>query len=348
MVDKNWSEGLLGNPLFMMGLGGLGNSKNPFGGMMGGLLAQNQYQQNGLNRASQAEMHDLKMAQIRQQMELAGRPAERKITNDVNGYPRYQNTGERVYPNAGDKAIKPAAMPGAVQRYQFAVSQGFDGSFVDYQTQMKKAGASTVNLNDSGQARIVTDAEKVRMNLDPKQTFVWNSKGMPTAIKSSSFTADQLQSSTFADQMEQAETRLSEITGAGFDPASLQQKISTNVTGGNYLLDGDAQVYQQAKENWVRAKLRKESGAVIGADEMASEFKTFFPQPGDTPEVIAAKKNARAVATRGMITMSGGHYKGIGAYDKKDAKPEPEAEIEEVKEINGVRYMKKNGEWFTE
>lgn len=49
----------------------------------------------------------------------------------------------------------------------------------------------------------------------------------------------------------------------------------------------------QAQRDWVRAKLRKESGAVIGADEMAAEILTYFPQVGEGPEVVAQKAEAR-------------------------------------------------------
>jgi len=166
---KEFTEGLLGNPMFLMGLAGLANQKNPAQGWMQGLLTHNQYQQNGLNRASQAEMHDLKMEQIRQQMELAGRPAERKITNDVNGYPRYQNTGERVYPNAGDKTVKPAAIPGAIQGYDLAVKQGFKGSFIDHQTALKRAGRNNINVN-TGEVKLPTDQEILRGDILDRAT----------------------------------------------------------------------------------------------------------------------------------------------------------------------------------
>lgn len=49
----------------------------------------------------------------------------------------------------------------------------------------------------------------------------------------------------------------------------------------------------QAQRDWVRAKLRKESGAVIGADEMAAEILTYFPQVGEGPEIVAQKAEAR-------------------------------------------------------
>lgn len=60
------------------------------------------------------------------------------------------------------------------------------------------------------------------------------------------------------------------------------------------------QLYRQAQENWVTANLRKESGAVIGAEEMQNEIVKYFPQLGEGPEVIAQKADARRIAEEGM------------------------------------------------
>jgi hypothetical protein len=71
----------------------------------------------------------------------------------------------------------------------------------------------------------------------------------------------------------------------------------------------EQQKYKQAADNWIRANLRKESGAVIGADEMAAEYATYFPQPGDTPEVIAQKAEARRITTDAMKQNAGPVYR---------------------------------------
>ena len=68
------------------------------------------------------------------------------------------------------------------------------------------------------------------------------------------------------------------------------------------------QLYRQAQENWVRANLRKESGAVIGEGEMKDEIRTYFPQPGDKPEQIAQKQLARQVTQQAMKTAAGASY----------------------------------------
>jgi hypothetical protein len=67
----------------------------------------------------------------------------------------------------------------------------------------------------------------------------------------------------------------------------------------------EVQKYRQAQEDWVRAKLRKESGAVIGKEEMDQEIKTYFPQPGDKQGTIEQKRQSRLNAQRQMEIMSG-------------------------------------------
>jgi hypothetical protein len=70
----------------------------------------------------------------------------------------------------------------------------------------------------------------------------------------------------------------------------------------------DTQKYDQAAQDWIRAKLRKESGAAIGKDEMVQEYNTYFPQVGDSAEKLAQKTEARRVATLGMQKSAGKAY----------------------------------------
>ena len=81
----------------------------------------------------------------------------------------------------------------------------------------------------------------------------------------------------------------------------------------------EQQKFEQAQRDWVRSKLRKESGAVIGEQEMKDEIRTYFPQPGDTPEVIAQKEQARQVAIQAMRDAAGPALgKTPAAQPKKD------------------------------
>jgi hypothetical protein len=71
------------------------------------------------------------------------------------------------------------------------------------------------------------------------------------------------------------------------------------------------QQYRQAQENWVRANLRLESGAVIGAKEMEDEITTYFPQPNDKPETIAQKAQARRDTQLAVAVRAGPAYKQV-------------------------------------
>jgi hypothetical protein len=70
-------------------------------------------------------------------------------------------------------------------------------------------------------------------------------------------------------------------------------------------------LYRQAQENWVRANLRKESGAVIGTDEMDKEIQTYFPTAAElsNPRIIAQKSQARQVTMDAMRQNAGVAYK---------------------------------------
>lgn len=74
---------------------------------------------------------------------------------------------------------------------------------------------------------------------------------------------------------------------------------------GEYLTGDTDQKSKQAMVNWVREKLRLESGATIGEDEAYQEAKRYFPVPGDKPETIAQKAAARKVAKDSMRLKAG-------------------------------------------
>lgn len=80
-----------------------------------------------------------------------------------------------------------------------------------------------------------------------------------------------------------------------------------NMTAGS--ISPGTQSYLQAKRAWIRAKLRKESGAVIGVEEEAQEDRTFFPQVGDSDQVKAQKAQMRKDVERSMAIQSRGMNK---------------------------------------
>jgi hypothetical protein len=71
--------------------------------------------------------------------------------------------------------------------------------------------------------------------------------------------------------------------------------------------------YEQAKENFITAVLRKESGASINPDEFAREERKYFPQVGDSDSTIKQKQEARRLAISAMRQIAGPFSKNIDA-----------------------------------
>lgn len=69
----------------------------------------------------------------------------------------------------------------------------------------------------------------------------------------------------------------------------------------NAMQPQEFQRLDQAKRDFINAVLRRESGAVISAEEFANAEQQYFPQPGEGPDVIKQKRDARALATRGIL-----------------------------------------------
>jgi hypothetical protein len=150
----------------------------------------------------------------------------------------------------------------------------------------------------------------------------------------------------FAQQMENATRVINTL------PAGAQPGVGSGIAGSIPFIGEAAkrgvqpaatQQYEQAAQAWIRAKLRKESGAAIGVDEMNQEYRTYFPQIGDTSDVIAQKANARAIATEAM-KRSAGRF-----YTPPPETPKPAAggiaEGTESMSKSGKPIVYRNGNW---
>jgi hypothetical protein len=124
-------------------------------------------------------------------------------------------------------------------------------------------------------------------------------------------TEGQLNAAGFAQRMELASSIINSL------PAGSQPGVGTGIAGAVPLAGGtlarliqnpNTQKYAQAAKDWIRAKLRKESGAVIGEKEESDEYITYFPQVGDSADVIMQKVEARRVATEAMKKSAGRAY----------------------------------------
>ena len=165
-----------------------------------------------------------------------------------------------------------------------------------------------------------------------QMTPILDAKGQPIT-KTGKPTESETNAAGFASRMIAANEITSKLsTGAQpkFGEAALSvipligDKIPEVIPQGIGGLSADRRQYLQAANNFIRANLRKESGAAIGADEWKQEFINYFPQYNDDAQTIKNKEMFRNILTQNMKISAGKSYKApnmnsdesmITAYD---------------------------------
>lgn len=144
-----------------------------------------------------------------------------------------------------------------------------------------------------------------RLRLDQEKAAREAEKDQRTAQKDALGTVEQGKSASFLKRAVNANTNYSGLGDIGAR-SYIGQKvadIAPDVT--NYFSDANRQKAEQAEREFIAAVLRYDSGAAIPPEEFVTNGKIYFPRPGDTPEVIAQKAQARRVAIEGLKASSG-------------------------------------------
>ena len=99
----------------------------------------------------------------------------------------------------------------------------------------------------------------------------------------------------FAKRSRMAEASLSKL------PSDVGTGIIENIDLiPNVFRTEERKQYENTKNNFISAVLRKESGAVISPEESAREEAKYFPQAGDDEKVLAQKRQLREQAIRNL------------------------------------------------
>lgn len=237
-------------------------------------------------------------------------------------------------------AQKREPVPTEIAQYNLAKSQGFEGSFLDFEKskkplQYQDIGNAIVQLDSSGKeiSRIpkgrapegpvsfqAVETDQGLMAFNPRtmqMTPVMGQDGKPLT-KSGKPTETETNAAGFAARMVAANTIASKLaTGAAPKTGEAITsvipligkaipEIIPQAVGG---LSPERRQYLQAANNFIRANLRKESGAAIGADEWTAEFINYFPQYNDDEQTIKNKEVFRNILTQNMIGAAGKSFK---------------------------------------
>jgi|GEM_PF-6249812 len=123
-------------------------------------------------------------------------------------------------------------------------------------------------------------------------------------------TESQANANLFGTRMQQADKLINGLISKGVTTPSLIKQgvegipLIGNSLGrsANFIASPVQQQMEQAQRDFLNAVLRKESGAAISAGEFDSGAKQYFPQPGDSKEVIAQKAQNRQLAIQGVLS----------------------------------------------
>jgi hypothetical protein len=127
------------------------------------------------------------------------------------------------------------------------------------------------------------------------------------------FDQETKQAADFTNRLEQANAILNDLGNKGVNAQSVGGSVLAGLGDklGFNLRPTEFQQQEQAQRAFVNATLRRESGATISPAEFESATKQYFPQPGDSPEVIQQKAQNRLLVIQGLKTQSGQAYRPL-------------------------------------
>lgn len=273
----------------------------------------------GQQQVQQQDQDKLRREYMQAQIDQMRQPKQRKpipVVRDgkVVYVDEQDAVGQEVPTNTGE-----TSNASGIQEYREALATGFKGSYLDF-------------VKSKAQAGYVAQEPLVAVQTpDGRSVFIPRSQAVgqtPAAPREGATpTEGERTSGNYLGRMQAAEKLLGDYKPSMSDYVAAQQLMAGGaVTSGlaNQVLSSEGQQYYQAAADWVRAKLRKESGAVISPEEMAQEIKTYFPVPGDSTATIEQKRKAREQAQTGMQQMAGRagqpfqiHPRGTGAAPQR-------------------------------
>lgn len=211
---------------------------------------------------------------------------------------------ESIAQGAPDPSVlrfqKPEEPSSEIKQYNLAKKEGFKGNFVDFQTALRRAGATTVTTSYGAPVSGV-DEQGNPVFFQPDRAG-----GTPAIIpgvrpEAKAPTKEQADAAGFAERLKAADETLSKIP---FKP-TINTAIRSDLPFSNKWMSEQQQMFEQAKREFITAQLRRESGAVIGASEFKDADLQYFPQPNDKPGTVLQKAKSRKRAIQNMLRSAG-------------------------------------------
>jgi len=138
-------------------------------------------------------------------------------------------------------------------------------------------------------------------NARERLAFDKTEAGKPKDGSEKPMTDAQSKAALFGSRMEASNNVIEKLEGNGTTTSIPGARTGFGIGAVlNTVSSSEQQQLNQAKRDFVNAVLRRESGAVISDAEFANAEQQYFPQIGDSKEVIAQKAANRRLAIRGV------------------------------------------------
>lgn len=184
-------------------------------------------------------------------------------------------------------------------------------------------GLAAVKGKDAADAEVAKEIAKKRGEAQIKRDET-AAGGNPYAA--GGFNEGQGKAASFADRMAEAEGVIGQHEDINSGVSGWIGGVAANALPSgvaNQLASPERQQVVQAQRSFINAILRRESGAVISDAEFDNARRQYFPQPGDSADVVAQKRQNRTTAIQGMMREAGPSYRPPGRWaDPSGAKSE--------------------------
>jgi hypothetical protein len=212
---------------------------------------------------------------------FAKRDQEQKASKTIEALSR-MNTPQA---KAALEYLSAGGDPVAALKMAFGKSEG-----AEYETKI-------IKLADGSESMV----ERRKGTNDPWQPSQIPAGGTTgTGEPTRKLTADQSKLTLFKALQTETQPVLLELEKQ-FNPANLSDPTMARLPiAGNYFTSPEYQIYTTAASAWAEGALRIATGAAATQPEIDRNIKTYFAQPGDTPQTVAFKSQMREMYDRAV------------------------------------------------
>ena len=232
------------------------------------------------------------------------------ITNGAYGaYADKTKADATALQNAASNALDLAKLQGGsemtpdIKEYVFSVGQGYNGLLTDWQKEKYQATHAGSGGGDFDKLLSPSEAQALGV---PYGTTRAGAFGVTPERPA---TAAQEKVASYASRIEQSLPIFERLTNDIVKMNPTQFEVMRNLP--SYLQSSTFRQFDQAARNFINAKLREESGAVISPSEFDNAYKQYLPRARDDAETLKQKKLNRDIVFASFKRASGPAYQSI-------------------------------------